>query len=365
MGTVRLEGVVKAFGAHRAVDDVTLEIAAGQFVTLLGPSGCGKTTTLRAIAGLVMPDAGRIEIGGHDVTRVPVNRRNIGMVFQSHALFPHMTVERNVAFGLRMRNVGRDEQRTRVREALELVHLSEFGERYPHQMSGGQQQRVALARALVISPSVLLLDEPFGALDRKLREAMQVELRQLTRRLGITAVFVTHDQQEALVMSDRIAVMNAGRIEQVGPPVEIFDRPATRFVADFMGVENLLDARVLDTDSSGVRVATGEIEFAITEAPGRVAGERLTVALRAERVRIGDRHEPSAAASIEGRVEQATFFGAASSYRVRVDRSPDLVLVAVEPHARMHTAGPRRGAGDRVWVSWDPHAVHLIGAARP
>ncbi|WP_291296845.1 ABC transporter ATP-binding protein [Elioraea sp.] len=231
-------GVSKAFGAHAALDDCTLAVRQGEIVTLLGASGCGKTTLLRIIAGFVAPDSGTVRLGGQDALAMPVNRRPIGVVFQSYALFPHMTVARNVGYGLRVRGVPREEQRRRLAEALELVSLTAFADRYPAQLSGGQQQRVALARALVLAPQLLLLDEPFSALDAKLRAAMQSEVRRLIKSVGITAVFVTHDQDEAMGISDAIAVMRGGRIEQAGPPAEVYDRPASAFVADFVGAAN-------------------------------------------------------------------------------------------------------------------------------
>jgi spermidine/putrescine ABC transporter ATP-binding subunit len=360
MSGVRLSRITKAFGGNRAVDEVSLEIGTGEFVTLLGPSGCGKTTTLRAIAGLVELDSGTVEIGGADVTRTPVNRRNIGMVFQSHALFPHMTVAQNVAFGLRMRQVPRREQQRRIEDALEMVHLASFGQRYPHQLSGGQQQRVALARALVISPSVLLLDEPFGALDRKLREAMQVELRNLTRRLGMTAVFVTHDQQEALVMSDRIAVMNDGRIEQLGTPAEVFDRPATRFVADFMGVENLLECESVTEEPGGLRVSTDGLSFTVASAGAPASGQAHLVAIRSERIRVSDHPEPDASISVAGIVEQAIYGGTNTSYAIRLEGAHRKVLSAIETNRRAISDGPRLETGARVWLSWDREAAHLV-----
>ena len=249
MAAVVLKGLVKGYQGNRVVDDLSLSVTPGEFLSLLGPSGCGKTTTLRMVAGLALQDAGHITIDGVDVSEMATHQRNIGMVFQSLALFPHMTVADNVAFGLRMRGTLPVERSPRVTEALELVQLKGFGGRYPAQLSGGQQQRVALARALVTRPAVLLLDEPFGALDRKLRESMQSELRQLTRRLGMTTLFVTHDQEEALTLSDRIAVMSRGRFDQIAAPQDIFDAPATQFVADFMGLPNLLAARVIGHDA--------------------------------------------------------------------------------------------------------------------
>jgi len=241
---VVLSRVRKSFGAVVAVDDVSMSIARGSIVSLLGPSGCGKTTTLRLVAGFERPDAGEVAIRGARVNDVPPYRRDFGMVFQSYALFPHLTVADNVGFGLRMRHVPREERRRLVAEALALVKLEGFADRQPRQLSGGQQQRVALARAIVFKPAVLLLDEPLGALDKMLREEMQVELRQLQQRLAITTVFVTHDQEEALTLSDRVAVMRGGRIEQVGAPREIYERPATEFVAGFLGASNFLDAEV-------------------------------------------------------------------------------------------------------------------------
>ena len=240
--TIKLDNVTKTFdGRVLAVDGVTLDIAAGEFFSLLGPSGCGKTTSLRMIAGFELPDSGRVHVAGRDITDLPVHKRDMGMVFQSYALFPHRTVAENVAFGLRMREVAKPDIERRVKAALAQVALTGLEERKPGQLSGGQQQRVALARALVVEPPVLLCDEPLGALDRKLRQQMQFELKELQKRLGVTLVFVTHDQEEALAMSDRIAVMNHGKVEQVGAPTEIYERPRTRFVADFIGEINILE----------------------------------------------------------------------------------------------------------------------------
>jgi putative spermidine/putrescine transport system ATP-binding protein len=235
---IEVTGVAKSYGTTLAVSDVSFGVEQGHVLSLLGPSGCGKTTVMRMIAGLISPSAGSIAIKGQPVTRIPVHRRNVGMLFQNYALFPHLDVSRNIAFGLEMRKVRKDEAARKVEQALAMVRLDGFGARYPHQLSGGQQQRVALARALVIEPAALLLDEPFGALDKKLRENMQIEMRQLQQRLGITTLMVTHDQDEALTLSDRIAVMRAGRIEQFGTPTEIYERPVSRFVANFIGTSN-------------------------------------------------------------------------------------------------------------------------------
>ena len=257
--------VVKRFGALTVLDRCSLDVAEGEIVTLLGPSGCGKTTLLRCIAGFWAPDDGAIRIDGADMARAPVNRRPVGVVFQSYALFPHLTVAENVGYGLRMRRAPRAEIDRRVAAALATVSLGDFADRYPGSLSGGQQQRVAIARVLVLEPRVLLLDEPFNALDAKLRGVMQVELRQLIKRLGLTAIFVTHDQEEALTMSDRIAVMNGGRIEQVAPPEEIFDRPATAYVADFIGSANFWEAR-----AEGGRVALPDGQSVGTDLSGPV-----------------------------------------------------------------------------------------------
>jgi ABC-type Fe3+/spermidine/putrescine transport system ATPase subunit len=313
---IRLEAIAKSFdGETRVVDAVSLDIAPGEFFSLLGPSGCGKTTTLRMIAGFETVDAGRILVGSRDMTDVPAHKRDMGMVFQSYALFPHRTVAENVAFGLRMRGVGRAEIAERVRGALDLVALSRFADRRPNQLSGGQQQRVALARALVIRPLVLLCDEPLGALDRKLRQQMQVELKHLQQRLGVTLLFVTHDQEEALAMSDRMAVMRAGRIEQIGTPAEIYDRPRTRFVADFIGEINLL-----------------------AQPDGR------TLALRPEKVVLG-----APTVSPKGLIESASFLGGATLYRVKTDDGR--LLLAKETNTVDH---PARRFGDEVGLSWHP-----------
>src|SRR5436189_3649755 len=274
---VRLERVEKSFdGKTRVVDRVDLVVQPGEFFALLGPSGCGKTTTLRMIAGFEEPDDGRIVVGGEDVTRMPVHKRDMGMIFQSYALFPHRTVAENVAFGLRMRRLGKSQIAERIVQALRQVALEGYDDRRPAQLSGGQQQRVALARAIVIQPRVLLCDEPLAALDRKLRQNMQFELKQLQQQLGVTTIFVTHDQEEAMTISDRIAVMDAGRIEQIGPPREIYDRPRTRFVADFIGEINVFEGEW----RGGAFISNG------VKLPAPNGQGRSTVAIRPERVRL-------------------------------------------------------------------------------
>jgi len=282
---VRLERVRKSFGAVTAVDNVSIDIPRGSIFSLLGPSGCGKTTTLRLIAGFEQPDAGDVYIRGACVTSIRPYRRDFSMVFQSYALFPHLTVAENVGFGLRMRRVPRHERAAAVRNALQLVKLDALGDRYPRQLSGGQQQRVALARAIVVKPAVLLLDEPLGALDKLLREEMQVELRSLQQRLGITAVFVTHDQEEALTLSDRVAVMRNGIIEQIGAPREIYERPRSEFVAGFLGASNFIDGLVVANDGAAIVVDTRAGRVAATAAD-IAPGTTVRIAVRPERVRV-------------------------------------------------------------------------------
>src|SRR5262245_2127840 len=284
---IGLVDVSKRFGAVGAVDDVSLEIEEGEFFSLLGPSGCGKTTTLRMVAGFELPDAGRILLQGTDVTEVPANRRPVNMVFQQYALFPHMSVYDNVAFGLKVKRVPRNQHRGRVTEMLRVVWLEDFERRRVRQLSGGQQQRVALARALVNRPAALLLDEPLGALDVKLRKHMQLELKRIQHDLGTTFVYVTHDQEEALAMSDRIAVMNGGRVEQIGSPREIYDHPRTAFVADFIGSLNALDLTVDELVGAYAVMRLGEDERVVVPVPeGHRTGDAVRVAVRPEQVQL-------------------------------------------------------------------------------
>ena len=306
---LRLEKLVKRFGAHAAVDGIDLAVAPGEFVTLLGPSGCGKTTTLNLIAGFLAPDGGHIRLGGKLVEDLPPFQRDLGMVFQDYALFPHMTVADNVAFGLKMRKVGRDEIAKRVAEALALVKLDGFGGRRPNQLSGGQRQRVALARALVIRPTMLLLDEPLSNLDLKLREEMRTEISSLQRRLGIATVFVTHDQGEALTMSDRIAVMRDGKIEQLGSPAEIYERPATRFVAGFIGSINMVSARIDGAEGGLMRLAT-PAGPARARIDGAAEGSAVTLTIRPERLKLATGTAPDGTVAWPARVERVVYTGA-------------------------------------------------------
>jgi spermidine/putrescine transport system ATP-binding protein len=345
-GTVEVASVSRSYGSVAAVRDVTLDVRPGEFLTLLGPSGCGKTTLLRLIAGFEDPDAGRILISGRDLTGVPAYQRPVNTVFQHYALFPHRTVAGNVAFGLETGGRSRAEIATRVARALEMVRLTGLGERGVSQLSGGQRQRVALARAVVMEPEVLLLDEPLAALDLKLRKEMQVEVKNLQERLGTTFVFVTHDQDEALVMSDRIAVLNEGRIEQIDGPEEIYQRPRTRFVAEFLAVRNVLRARVTGTSAQGVRVSTdGGLDLLAADDGGFAASEPLWIGFRPERLRLGP---PDG--GVQGILDDEIYRGDHTEWRVRVGGE---VLAVTEDAGT--AAGRQRG--DAVGVQVPPDAV--------
>ena len=313
---LRLHGLTKRYGPVTAVRDVSLDVRRGEFVSLLGPSGCGKTTTLRMVAGYVRPDGGTIEIEGQDVTRVPPYRRDIGMVFQSYALFPHMTVEQNVGFGLQMRRISKEDIRVRVADVLKLVRLEGLGGRKPAEISGGQQQRVALARAIVIRPRLLLLDEPLSNLDAKLRKNMQIEIRSLQESLGITTIHVTHDQTEALSLSDRVVIMNLGEIQQVGSPREVYVRPRNVFVADFVGESNLLKGRIAGVDAKtgmiDVTLTTGERLRVAAGADGLAAGADVSVIARPEAIRISANSGKAEANAFHGTIDRVVYTGAIS-----------------------------------------------------
>ncbi len=350
-GAVSIEDVAKAFGDVAALRDVSLEIAPGELLTLLGPSGCGKTTLLRVLAGFETPDRGRVLISGRDVSGLPPYRRPVNTVFQHYALFPHRTVAGNVAFGLEHNGRPREEIPARVARALELVRLPGHAERRIDQLSGGQKQRVALARALVLEPEVLLLDEPMAALDPKLRKEVQVEVKNLQERLRTTFVFVTHDQDEALLMSDRVAVMNSGRIEQVGPPDALYDRPRTRFVADFLGVRNLLSAVVRGRENGDVVVeTTGGLRLRAA-ANGVAAREGpVSIGIRAERISIV---EGETAGSLAGTIEDELYLGDRTDWRVRVAGE---TLAVAESATQVR---PRR-RGDPVRLVVPPSAVLFL-----
>ncbi|MBW1700033.1 MAG: ABC transporter ATP-binding protein [Deltaproteobacteria bacterium] len=345
--SVVLESVTKIFeNKIRAVDDVSLEIREGEFFSLLGPSGCGKTTTLRLIAGFEEPTSGRVFIKSREVTHVPPHKRDTGMVFQNYALFPHRTVAENVAFGLKMRKLSKEIIEQRVTEALRLVELEGMEQRRPHQLSGGQQQRVALARAIVIEPAVLLCDEPLGALDKKLRQAMQFELKNLQKKIGVTLVYVTHDQEEALTMSDRIAVMEGGKVIQIGHPLEIYNRPGTRFVSNFIGESNIFEGRARVLDGGRLEIISDD-GFVIAAQSDKVKdGQIVTVAVRPERVQFVT-SEAKADNKLTGEVESVNFLGNSILYRL-VLPSGRLILSLM----------PNRGAvqirqrGETVCVGW-------------
>ena len=349
---VSLRGISKLFDDVTAVDSVDLDINDGEFFALLGPSGCGKTTTLRMIAGLEIPSSGSLQIFGDEVGSLPPNKRPVNTVFQNYALFPHMSVADNVAFGLRMRKVEKSEIADRVAQAISLVRMSGMENRRPSQLSGGQQQRVALARALVNRPKVLLLDEPLAALDLKLRQEMQFELKQLQREVGITFVFVTHDQEEALALSDRIGVMNDGRLLQVGSPEEMYDAPADRFVADFIGRSNFLKG-ILES-SEVVCLANGQ-RISVPAVDVVSVGDDVQVSLRPERVMICDAGTaPEGMARLSGTVETETFLGNSVIYRVALD----WMTVEVETDHRPDVE--RHHAGDRVDLWWRDDAVAVV-----
>ncbi|HEY3724029.1 MAG TPA: ABC transporter ATP-binding protein [Acidimicrobiia bacterium] len=353
---ISIDHVTKRFGAFVAVDDANFEIRRAEFFSMLGPSGCGKTTTLRMIAGFEQPSEGQVRLEGSDVSKVPPYKRNVNTVFQAYALFPHMSVRENVAFGLKAKKVGKTEIEKRVVELLEIVRLADYAQRKPAQLSGGQQQRVALARALVNYPSALLLDEPLGALDLKLRQAMQLELKRIQREVGITFIFVTHDQEEALTMSDRIAVMDDGRVEQIGSPEEIYHEPETEFVAGFIGMANLLPAHIEGRDGtlSVARVAGDRIVGA-PAVDGLDVGGQATLMIRPERMQLRLDEPPPGVTSVPAEVVDLVFQGPLIRFDLRAsDGSP---LVA---HVGPEAALPLLRPGDRVWVEWEPEAGRLI-----
>jgi spermidine/putrescine transport system ATP-binding protein len=357
---IHLEGVTKRFGEAVAVDDLTLSIERGAFYALLGPSGCGKTTTLRMIGGFEDPSAGVVYLGGQVVTDLPPYRRDVNTVFQSYALFPHLSVERNVAFGLERKKVDKAEAKRRVGEALEMVQLGGLDKRRPGQLSGGQQQRVALARALVNRPRALLLDEPLGALDLRLRKQLQIELKRIQQEVGITFVHVTHDQEEAMSMADTIAVMNKGRIEQAGSAEDLYERPRTAFVANFLGVSNLVDGKVLER---GAEMATVQTDDGTVHVPcalmSEAPGDTVRIGVRPEKIELVPAAEgtPAGRNALRGRVTVASFLGVSIQYLVTAPGGEELTVIAPNRDG----AQPRSlGVGQEVLLTWDPQHTFVV-----
>jgi putrescine transport system ATP-binding protein len=351
----RLDGVTRAFGATLAVDNVSLDIVEGEFLTLLGASGCGKTTLLRMLAGFERPDKGRAWIEGRDATDIPPYRRPVNMMFQSYALFPHMTVADNIAFGLRQEGMTKPARDVRVAEMLDLLHLAGLAERKPHQLSGGQAQRVALARSLAKHPRLLLLDEPLAALDRVMREKTQFELIELQKRVGITFVMVTHDQEEAMTLSSRIAVMNAGRIVQVGAPAEIYENPGSRFVAAFVGAANILEGRVASAHAGEAEIEVPGLGVLRVRAHAIAVGERRALALRPEKIAFGE--TPAGHGGARGVIFEAGYMGGLSVYGVRV---ADGLTLRVQV-ANRERGGRLLAPGTSVQLHWPADACVLLG----
>ncbi|MDR6759336.1 spermidine/putrescine ABC transporter ATP-binding subunit [Mycoplana sp. BE70] len=352
--TLQLRNLTKRYSSFVALRDLDLDVPSGSLLTLLGPSGCGKTTVLRMIAGFLNVTSGEILVDGKDISRVEPNFRDIGMVFQNYALFPHMTVESNVAFGLKMRGVSRQEQVTRVREALEMVQLTHLADRYPSQLSGGQQQRVALARAVVIKPKLLLLDEPLGALDRHLREGLQSELRELQQKLGITSILVTHDQEEALYLSDYIAVMNQGRIEQLDSPIALYDRPRSEFVARFLGVPNIFDAKIVASNGREATLSVGGQLIFVNDAEGQSAGADCKVSIRPSHIEVVGADDPRE--GIAGTVKNMHELGERVVYRTEVNG------LLIEANAPRNNNRDRYAIGKSVKLILDPAQTILLRA---
>ena len=354
---ISLIDLEKRFGAVRAVDGVSLEIRPGEFFSLLGPSGCGKTTTLRMIGGFELPTAGRILLRGRDITHDAPDKRPVNMVFQQYALFPHLDVAGNIGFGLRRKKVDRKQIDLRVGEALDLVRLKGYEKRKPSELSGGQQQRVALARALVNRPNVLLLDEPLGALDLKLRRQLQIELKRIQSEVGITFVYVTHDQEEALTMSDRIAVMHLGRVEQLGTPEELYERPATRFVADFIGTTNLLTGSVESTDAGSALVRLEGGDACRVISPDLRTGRTVELSIRPESIVIkrSNGSSPDGVGPVRAQVEQVAYMGGTVQYQVRTHGGLAITVLAPK-------TGERHAVGSDVDIAWPPNEALILAS---
>jgi len=350
---LRLTGLEKSFDGNKVLRGIDLDVQPGEFVTLLGPSGCGKTTTLRIIAGLLEPDAGSVMLDGKDITRLAPEKRDVNTVFQNYALFPHMNVEKNISYGLRIKGMKKPEWTQKVSQMLKLVQLEGFEKRMPAQLSGGQRQRVAIARAVVLGPRLLLLDEPLGALDLQLRQQMQQELKDIQKRLGIAFVYITHDQEEALNMSDRIAIMREGQFEQIGSPEEIYERPATRFAAGFIGQTNLIEMKVdsasadsLVLEYEGVKVPARKADFAVQ------SGDTVAVSLRTER--IGFAKQPAGRCALPGTLKSRHYAGGSMRAIIRLDSGRE-VLVLCQSGERA-----QGDIGERVFLSWNPDEAPVV-----
>jgi len=353
------------FGQVRAVDEVSLQVKRGEFFSLLGPSGCGKTTLMRIIAGFEEETAGEVFIDGQSMGRTPPHQRPANMVFQNYAIFPHLTVHQNIAFGLRKQRLPREKLNRMVEEALEMIKLPGYGPRHAHQLSGGQRQRIALARALIKKPKVLLLDEPLGALDKKLREQMQLELRALQKSVGITFIFVTHDQEEAMTMSDRIAVMNEGKVLEIGAPAQLYERPKSRFVADFLGSMNFFDGRVLDINGGSILVESPQVgKIRVNQGDVSVApGNEVLVAIRPENVVVSTERIDNNVNTVEGRIDTAAFLGDRANIYVSVGDGSGTVLTLMQ-----NLSGAASRIGDqakKVWLHWSDDAGILLPEDKP
>ena len=360
MGEVFLENITVRYGKLKALDNFAMKIEDGSFISLLGPSGCGKTTCLRSVAGFIRPDTGNIYIGGKRINELPPNRRKIGFVFQNYALFPHKTVFHNVAFGLRMKKVGKTAIKERVLEILNMLHLSELGNRYPNQLSGGQQQRVALARALVTNPSVLLLDEPLGALDKKLRGEMQIELRALQKRLAITTIFVTHDQEEALTMSDIIAIMNKGKTEQIGKPEDIYNKPQNRFVADFIGLSNFLSLVIQGKDRNEIFCNLGDITVSVPndECCKNTKGQKIEMAIRPEKIGMSvGRKDLPGTNCVPGLIKNIVYKGCYTLYYVKMASLHPITVQRISDSSESGSFRP----GQNVYLNWSRKDTFVLG----
>ena len=355
-GGLKIRGLHKAYGSFKAVDGIDLDVPEGSFFALLGPSGCGKTTTLRMVAGLEEPTAGAIEIGGNNIAHLRPYQRPVNTVFQSYALFPHMTIFENIAFGLRRRKVSGID--AKVKEMLDLVDMAHLAQRKPTQLSGGQQQRIAVVRALVNRPKVLLLDEPLGALDLKLRRQMQLELKRIQTEVGITFIHVTHDQEEAMTMADTIAVLNKGKVEQMGAPVDLYENPATAFVSGFLGQSNLLPATIVGRDGDVIRLDSEGFRLAMPAKRAHSEGPQVQVGVRPEKIQIADEGQAPTGNVIDGTIIDASFIGVSTQYLIRTPADEELTVFS------QNTATTLRKVGERVSVYWDPaHTFALASDA--